>query len=90
MPYQPKPNKRLDYAMLAICGFVALLLIAVIGMAAWASMIKFWPYDMSLTLAHYNFELIGWRQLGRLLQFYPHGTSTPPCLGRPSSFSALT
>ncbi len=57
VPYRPKPNKRLDYAMLAICGFVAFMLIAVIGMAAWASMIKFWPYNMSLTLAHYNFEM---------------------------------
>ena len=57
VPYQPKPNKRLDYTMLAVCGFVAFLLIGIIGMATWASLIKFWPYDMSLTLAHYNFEL---------------------------------
>lgn len=57
VPFRPKPNKRLDHAMLAVCGFVAFLLVGVIGMAAWASFIKFWPYDMSLTLAHYNFEM---------------------------------
>ncbi|MCP5364548.1 MAG: putative 2-aminoethylphosphonate ABC transporter permease subunit [Hyphomicrobiales bacterium] len=57
VPYQPKPNKRVDYALLAVCSIVAFLLIGIIGMAAWASFIKFWPYNLSLTLAHYNFEL---------------------------------
>ncbi|NJO67604.1 MAG: putative 2-aminoethylphosphonate ABC transporter permease subunit [Rhodospirillales bacterium] len=57
VPYQPKPNKRLDYAMLAACSVVAIALLGIIGMAAWASFIKFWPYNLSLTLGHYNFEL---------------------------------
>ena len=37
---------------------VALLLLAVLGMAVYTSFIKFWPYDKSFSLRHYTFGLI--------------------------------
>jgi iron(III) transport system permease protein len=63
VPYSPKSNPALDYGMLIFCGLIALLLLAVLGTAAWASFIKFWPYDFGLTLRHYNFDVMdggGW------------------------------
>ena len=44
--------------MLAYCVLVALLLLAVLGMAVYTSFIKFWPYDKSISLRHYAFGLV--------------------------------
>ena len=63
VPYQPKPDRRLDMAMLAFCSFVALLILCMLGMAQYAALIKFWPYNLELTLANYDFDLAnggGW------------------------------
>ncbi|MEP6641977.1 MAG: FAD-dependent oxidoreductase, partial [Gaiellales bacterium] len=37
-----------DIAMAAFCWLVAALVLAVLGMAMWASLIKLWPYDLTL------------------------------------------
>ncbi|MFM0302325.1 putative 2-aminoethylphosphonate ABC transporter permease subunit [Paraburkholderia sediminicola] len=58
-PYQPKPTRGFDMAMLGYCGFVCLLLLAVVGISVFASFVKFWPYQMSLGLQHYKMGLIG-------------------------------
>src|SRR6185295_1508234 len=58
VPYAPKPEPWFDRAMLAFCIVVALLLLAVLGMAVYTSFIKFWPYDKSMSLRHYTFGLI--------------------------------
>ena len=63
VPYQPKKNKSLDLTMLIFCSFVAFLIICMIGMAQYAAIIKFWPYNLSFTLENFNFDLIeggGW------------------------------
>ena len=63
VPYQPKPNRKLDMAMLAFCSFVALLILLMIGMAQYAALITFWPYNLELTLGNYDFDLAnggGW------------------------------
>jgi iron(III) transport system permease protein len=44
--------------MFAYCLLVALLILAVLAMAVYTSFIKFWPYDKSLSLRHYQFGLI--------------------------------
>ena len=31
------------------------LMLAVVGMAAFGSVVKFWPYNLSLTLNHYTY-----------------------------------
>ena len=58
VPYAPKREPWFDGAMLAFCIVVALLLLAVLGMAVYTSFIKFWPYDKSMSLRHYSFGLI--------------------------------
>lgn len=63
VPLQPKPDPVIDYTMLAFCSFVALLIIGMIGMAQYAALVKFWPYDLSLSLKNYAFDLMdggGW------------------------------
>src|SRR5881392_1037387 len=58
VPYAPKPKRWFDGAMLAFCVVMALLLLAVLGMAVYTSFIKLWPYDLHFSLRHYTFGLI--------------------------------
>jgi iron(III) transport system permease protein len=58
VPFAPKPSPWFDRAMFAYCLIVAAMLLAVLGMAVYTSFIKFWPYDMSLSLRHYQFGLV--------------------------------
>ena len=58
VPYAPKPAPWFDRTMFLFCLVVALLLLAVLGMAVYTSFIKFWPYDKSMSLRHYQFGLI--------------------------------
>jgi iron(III) transport system permease protein len=58
VPYSPKPSRDYDLAMAAYCAVIAALMIAVFGMALYASFVKFWPYDLSFSLRHYAFGLV--------------------------------
>ena len=63
VPYTPKPSRGRDLAMLVYCSFVALLILAMLGMAQYAALVKFWPYNLSLSLNNYNFDVMdggGW------------------------------
>lgn len=63
VPYTPPARPAGDAAMLLFCGLVAGLLIGVLGMAAYASLVTFWPYNLTLTLANYDFaqfDSAGW------------------------------
>ena len=57
--YVPKPHKMRDNLSLAYCLFITLLVLAILGMAQFGALVKFWPYNLSLTLKHYNFEVAG-------------------------------
>ncbi len=56
--YAPKPKRWFDALMFVYCTVVALLLLAVLGMAVYTSFIKLWPYDLSFSLRHYTFGLV--------------------------------
>ena len=58
VPYAPKPSRRRDAAMTAYCSVIVLLMLAVAGMALFASFVKFWPYDLSFSLRHYAFGIV--------------------------------
>ena len=58
VPYSPSPSRGYDIAMTAYCTIVALGMFAVLGMAIFASFVKFWPYDLSMSLRHYVFGLV--------------------------------
>ena len=63
VPYQPKPNRRFEMLCLAWCGLMAVFIISVIAICQYAALIKFWPYDLSLSLKNYEFDRMdggGW------------------------------
>ncbi|MBN8507493.1 MAG: putative 2-aminoethylphosphonate ABC transporter permease subunit [Burkholderiales bacterium] len=57
VPYRPKPARGFDAAMQLYCSAVALLMLAMLGMAIFASFVKFWPYDLSFSWRHYQMGL---------------------------------
>ncbi|CAN7663826.1 putative 2-aminoethylphosphonate ABC transporter permease subunit [Bosea sp. LjRoot90] len=70
VPYTPQPDKRRDLALL---GFVTVTALAIIGpyaVAIWGSFVKYWPYNLSLTLNNYDFATVepeGWTTYGNSL-----------------------
>ncbi|HEY9550289.1 MAG TPA: putative 2-aminoethylphosphonate ABC transporter permease subunit [Kiloniellaceae bacterium] len=63
VPYQPKPKPRFDALAFAYCAFVAVFLLGLLGVCQYAALVKFWPYDLSLSLTNYAFDLMdggGW------------------------------
>jgi iron(III) transport system permease protein len=57
VPYRAKPARGRDGALLMLVVLMAALMLLVVGMAAYGSVVKFWPYNMSLTLDHYTYGL---------------------------------
>lgn len=63
VPYEPKPKAARDVALMVYCLAIGAVLAAMLGISVWASFIKYWPYNLSLTFANYqfsNFEPGGW------------------------------
>jgi iron(III) transport system permease protein len=63
VPYVPRPRPARDLPLLALCTLVALVLLGIVGVAVWGSLIRFWPWNLSLTLANYEFgrfDAAGW------------------------------
>ena len=58
VPYAPSPSRGYDIAMTLYCVLVAAWMFSVLGMAIFASFVKFWPYDLSMSLRHYVFGLV--------------------------------
>ena len=67
VPLEPKPNRRFDLIMLIYCSVIAFIVLGILAVSAYASFIKFWPYNLSFTLDNYDFNLMdggGWRAYG--------------------------
>jgi len=63
VPLVPQPCAVLDRALLVYCSLMALALLAMMGVAVLASLVSFWPYNLSLSLKHYQFDMMdggGW------------------------------
>jgi iron(III) transport system permease protein len=63
-PFEPRPSPRFDRAMLAFCSLIAFLLLGMLAVSLFASLITYWPYNLTLTLANYDFDRVddqGWR-----------------------------
>ena len=58
VPYEPKPSRVFDTSMLAFCMLVGAIILTVLGTACFASFAKFWPYNLSFSLNHYDFDLM--------------------------------
>lgn len=62
-PLIPKKNPVKDWTMLALCLPVPIVILTVLGMAVYASLVTFWPYNLELSLNNYQFDLMdggGW------------------------------
>jgi iron(III) transport system permease protein len=55
VPYSPRPSPLRDRVLFAYVLLVSFSMLVVTGMAVFGSFVKFWPYNLSLTLAHYTF-----------------------------------
>lgn len=63
VPYAPKPRPGFDALCLVWCGLVVGFILVMIGTCQLAALVKFWPYDMSLTLKNFAFDKMdggGW------------------------------
>ena len=63
VPYAPKPSRRFDAACFTFCALVAVFILGIIAMCQFAAVVKFWPYDLSLTTKNFAFDLMdggGW------------------------------
>lgn len=56
VPLQPQPRPLVDALFALLCYGVAAIILLVIGTSVYASLIQFWPYNLSFTLQHYQFS----------------------------------
>ena len=70
LPYLPKPHALRDGLFFAICLLMAASMLLILGLAQFAALIKFWPYNLSLTFSNYLFDLegVGWENFWNSLK----------------------
>ncbi|MDY7577661.1 putative 2-aminoethylphosphonate ABC transporter permease subunit [Herbaspirillum sp. RTI4] len=62
--YQPRRNLVRDSVLWLLCSGMSLFFLALLGVGCVAAFIKMWPYNMSFTLAHFDFDQLdggGWQ-----------------------------
>jgi len=59
VPYAPKPQRLFDCSMLAYCILVGLAVLSIVAISQFAAVVKFFPYNLTLTWAHYDFDQKG-------------------------------
>jgi len=59
VPFEPRPQPLFDLAMLAYCVVVGLALLSIVAVSQFAAVVKFFPYNLTLTWAHYDFDQKG-------------------------------
>lgn len=57
VPYRPRPDTLRDRLLLVFVVLVACMMCAVLGIAAYTSLITFWPYNLEFTSRHYVYGL---------------------------------
>src|SRR5262249_42276278 len=63
VPLIPRPRLGRDAWLTGFCAVVAFGILGILGTAVWGSLIKYWPYNLSLTLDNYDFakfDANGW------------------------------
>ena len=58
VPYRAKRAPLFDALMSAYCAGVCVLILAMLGMAVFASFATFWPYNLQPSLRHYTMGLV--------------------------------
>jgi iron(III) transport system permease protein len=59
VPLVPKPQKKRDQLFLSYCLFISFIIIGFYGVALFASLVKVWPYNLSLGFWHFDFSKVG-------------------------------
>lgn len=63
VPYAPKPERKRDTLLLVFVSVTAFAVVAPYAIAVWGSFVRYWPYNLSLTLNNYDFAAVeptGW------------------------------
>lgn len=71
IPYRPQPNAWRDMPLLVVCGLIAVVVLALLGVGVAAAFIELWPYKLQFTLAHFDFDQFdggGWQAFYNSLQ----------------------
>ncbi len=58
VPYSPKASPGYDRLMTLYCALIAALVLAMLGMAVFASFATFWPYNLTPSWRHYQLGLL--------------------------------
>jgi iron(III) transport system permease protein len=69
--YEPKPEPAVDRAFVVVCSLVALAILAIVGVAIFASFATYWPYNLAPSFKNYNFDLMdggGWESYWNTLR----------------------
>lgn len=57
VPYRPRPQAGRDWGLFIFCAGLAVAMAGVVGMAIYTSLVRFWPYNLEMSLDHYVFGL---------------------------------
>jgi iron(III) transport system permease protein len=71
VPLVPRQSPGRDAFFTLFCAVIAIGILAILGMAAWGSLIKYWPYNLALTWDNYDFEKFdanGWDSFGNSMR----------------------
>jgi iron(III) transport system permease protein len=59
VPYEPKPQRAFDLTMLGYCGVIGIAILSIVAVSQFAALVKFFPYNLTLTWSHYDFDQKG-------------------------------
>jgi iron(III) transport system permease protein len=71
VPYRPQPSRLFDLGMLLYCVLVSVFLLGIVVVSQYAALVRYYPYNLALTLHHYNFDLRdggGWGAYGNSIR----------------------
>ena len=71
VPYEPRPQRQFDLSMLAYCVVVGFAILSIVAISQFAAVVKFFPYNLTLTWAHYDFDQKGgggWASYGNSIR----------------------
>jgi iron(III) transport system permease protein len=59
VPHEPKPQRAFDVTMLGYCGVIGIAILSIVAVSQFAALVKFFPYNLTLTWSHYDFDQKG-------------------------------
>jgi iron(III) transport system permease protein len=59
VPCAPRAQRVFDLAMLVYCAMIAVAILSIVAVSQFAALVKFFPYNLTLTWAHYDFDQKG-------------------------------